>query len=415
MKIKPATLTGTVKAPPSKSMTHRMLITAALAKGTSIIENPLRSQDTDATIEALKKLGAKITDASEGLEIQGGTLQKPDMVLDCRESGTTIRLLTGVSSILNQPVTLDGAPQLRRRPNKPLLEALNQLGVKTSSNNGYPPLTVQGIIKGGEASIRGDISSQYISSILLAAPYAENPVTINVTTALESKPYVEMTIDAMTKAEVKPQTNPELTEIKVPVGAYQPKDAKVEGDWSSAAYMLAAGATAGKVHVDNLNLNSKQADREIIGILDMMGAYIKQNGNRVTTEQSILHPVNVDLSDCPDLFPITACLCAVAEGTSTLSGLGRLRLKESDRLLAMTTGLRNMGIKVETSETTATITGDKPRGANIDTYNDHRIAMSFAILAQTAIGETNIQNPDCVDKSYPEFWRDLTTIGAKLQ
>ncbi len=415
MRIKPATLTGTVQAPPSKSMTHRQLITAALSQGTSRIDSPLKSQDTQATIEALRKLGTMIKETMYGLEVKGGTISKPGSPLDCRESGTTMRLLTGVSSIITEPVTLDGAPQLRKRPNKPLLMALEQLGVKTSSNEGYPPITVQGGIRGGEAAIRGDISSQYISAVLLAAPYAENPVDLSVSTVLESKPYVEMTIDAMKKVGVKIQYNPDLTRIHVPCGRYKPRAAKVEGDWSSAAYLLAAGATTGKVHVDNLNMLSKQADREIIRILDEMGAYIKQNGNRVTTELSILSPVNVDLSDCPDLFPIVACLCAVADGESRLSGLGRLRLKESDRLSAMTTGLRNMGITVETDESTAIIHGGKPQGAVIDPHNDHRIAMSFAILAQVAEGETVIQNPSCVDKSYPRFWNDLEKIGATLQ
>lgn len=414
MRIKPATLHGTVEAPPSKSMTHRLLITSALGDGVSLLKNPLHSQDTEATAEALRKLGASIREADGEWGILGGIIHQPDTELDCRESGTTMRLLTGVSSIISEPVTLSGAPQLLKRPNKPLLEALEQLGVKTKSSDGYPPITVQGKIKGGTASIPGDVSSQFISAIMLAAPYAENPVDIEITTNLESKPYVEMTLDTMRKAGIKPQCSDDLLEIHVPNGMFTPRRARVEGDWSSAAYMLAAGAMAGKVHVDNLDLESKQADREIISVLDEMGAYIKQSGNRVTTELSRLSAIEVDLSDCPDLFPMVACLCAVAEGTSRLSGLGRLRLKESDRLSAMTAGLRSMGIEVTFDESSAQIKGGTPKGAVIDPYNDHRIAMSFAILAQTAEGVTTIQNPECVDKSYPEFWRDLGNIGAKL-
>lgn len=179
--------------------------------------------------------------------------------------------------------------------------------------------------------------------------------------------------------------------------------------------MIAAGVLAGKVHVDNLDLKSQQADREIISILEAMDAYIKISGNRVTTELSRISAVDFDLSDYPDLFPVVACLCASAEGTSNLSGLGRLRHKESDRLQAMTAGLKRMGIKVTVEDSTAQIKGGKPKGAIIDTYNDHRIAMSFAVLAQTAMGETIIQNPECVDKSYPRFWKDLAQIGAKLE
>jgi len=415
MRITPAILNGTVKAPPSKSMTHRLLITSALADGVSLLENPLQSQDTMATAEALRSLGASIRETHNGWGIMGGTIYQPDSVLDCHESGTTMRLLTGVSSIIKEPVTLNGAPQLQKRPNKPLLEALERLGVKTKSKGGYPPITVQGKIKGGTTSIRGDISSQFISAIILAAPYAENPVELKVTPHLESKPYVWMTIDAMRKAGVKPQCSADLSEIHVPNGRYKSRHTRVEGDWSSAAYMLAAGAIAGKVHVDHLDLKSQQADREIINILEAMDAYIKISGNRVTTELSRLSAVEFDLSDCPDLFPVVACLCASAEGTSILSGLGRLRLKESDRLHAMKAGLKRMGINVTVDDSTAQITGGNPKGAVIDTYNDHRIAMSFAVLAQTAMGETTIQNPECVDKSYPEFWEDLAQIGAKLE
>jgi len=415
MRITPAILNGIVKAPPSKSMTHRLLITSVLADGVSLLENPLQSQDTIATAEALRSLGASIRETHTGWGIMGGTIYQPDSVLDCHESGTTMRLLTGVSSIIKETVTLNGAPQLQKRPNKPLLEALERLGVKTQSKNGYPPITVQGKIKGGTVSIRGDISSQFISAIILAAPYAENPVELKVTPHLESKPYVWMTIDAMRKAGVTPQCSADLSEMHVPLGRYKPRRTRVEGDWSSAAYMLAAGAMAGKVHVDHLDLKSQQADREIINILEAMDAYIKISGKRVTTELSRLSAVEFDLSDCPDLFPVVACLCASAEGTSILSGLGRLRLKESDRLHAMKAGLKRMGINVTVDDSTAQIKGGKPKGAVIDTYNDHRIAMSFAVLAQTAVGETTIQNPECVDKSYPEFWKDLAQIGAKLE
>jgi len=414
MKIKPATLTGTVVAPPSKSMTHRLLITSALADGVSYITNPLQSRDTEATAEALSRLGARIRKTQSSWEVTGSQLQHPDSTLECRESGTTLRLLTGICSLLQAPVTLSGAPSLLRRPNKPLLEALKQLGVKTTSNNGFPPITVQGRMKGGKAGIRGDISSQFISSIMLAAPYAENPVDLEITTALESKPYVELTLEAMKKAGITPHCSHDLSHIHVPNGLYMPQKTRVEGDWSSAAYMLAAGAISGKVHVDNLEPASKQADHAIITILDEMGAYIKHKGNRVTTELSRLSAIPLDLSNYPDLFPIVSCLCAIAHGTSKLTGLARLRHKESDRLQAVTAGLRKMGIRVTIDGSAALIEGGTPRGAVIDPFNDHRIAMSFAVLAQAAHGETTIQNPECVDKSYPSFWRDLKRIGADL-
>ena len=412
--IKPTTLTGAVTAPPSKSMTHRHLITSALAEGVSLVEAPLRSDDTIATVDALRKLGITITDKGADWEVTGGTLTPPASILDCNESGTTLRLLTGLCSILAEPCTLTGAPSLQRRPNKPLLDALEQLGVKTTSQDGHPPLTVQGKMQGGSAEIRGDVSSQFISSIILAAPYAITPVDLTVTTQLESKPYVEMTIEAMKKSGINPLHSETLKEIHIPLGKYKPKRIRVEGDWSSAAFMLAAGAISGKVHVDNLEIGSCQADREIIHILEEMEAYIKFTGSRITTEKSDLAAIETDLSDCPDLFPIVACLCSVAEGESRLTGLARLKLKESDRVSAMMEGLQRMGLSITSHDDIVTIRGGEVHGAQIDSHNDHRIAMSFAVLAQVAKGETTIMNPECVSKSYPAFWADLEKIGARI-
>ena len=413
--IKPGCLTGTVSAPPSKSMTHRHLIVSALADGVSRLKNPLHSDDTLATVEGLRSLSIGISEKEGDWEIQGGTLTTPYATIDCNESGTTMRLLIGICSILDTPSTLSGASSLLKRPNKPLLDALKHLGVQTESNDGYPPVTVIGKMKGGQAEIRGDVSSQFISSILLAAPYAETPVNLRITTQLESKPYVEMTLDVMKKSGVKAQFSKNLDCFYVPNGKYTPLRTVIEGDWSSAAYMLAAGTLAGKVHADNLDLTSSQADKEIICLLDEMGAYIEIKGKRVTAEKSKLNALQADLSDCPDLFPIVACLCSVAEGTSKLTGLARLRIKESDRLAAVIEGLRKMRIDITGDNDSVRISGGLPHGAVIDPHNDHRIAMSFAVLSHAAEGETTILNPDCVSKSYPDFWEDLNQIGAKIR
>ena len=413
--LEPSTLTGTVSAPPSKSMTHRHLIISALANGMSIIESPLKSDDTIATVEALIQMGIAVTEKGDNWMMLGGTLSPPASEINCNESGTTMRLLTGLCSLFDEPCTLTGAPSLLRRPNQPLLDALGQLGVKTQSQDGYPPLTVQGKMRGGSASIRGDVSSQFISSLMLAAPYAENQVDISVTTPLESKPYVEMTLDAMKKYGVKPVHSENLDYIRVPLGRYYSKRLRVEGDWSSAAFLLAVGVVSGKVHVDNLDISSSQADKEIIRILEEMGAYIKFTGKRITTEKSKLSAIEADLSDSPDIFPIVACLCSLAEGESKLTGLGRLKLKESDRLTAVTEGLEKMGANITSTDSSVIIKGGSVHGATIDPHNDHRLAMSFAVLAQAAEGETTIMNSDCVSKSYPEFWTDLEKIGANIK
>jgi 3-phosphoshikimate 1-carboxyvinyltransferase len=404
---------GSVNAPPSKSMTHRHLITAALAEGVSVLESPLVCDDTVATVSGLKALGIEIREEGESWVVEGGQLTAPSGPIDCNQSGTTLRLLLGTCSLLEEECIITGAPQLLKRPNAPLLGALEQLGIQTESEGGYPPIKIKGKMKGGVAEIRGDVSSQFISSIILAAPYADEPVTIKVTTRLESKPYVQMTLDAMRRCGVRAISKQGGVEIKVPQGKYKPTRTRIEGDWSSAAFMLAAGALSGKVHVDNLDMDSSQADKEIMHALDLMGAQVKVKGNRVTTERSYLRGIEMDLSDSPDMFPIVSSLCAIAKGRSTLTGLGRLRLKESDRLQAMAEGLIAMGARIQVEGNTCIIEGGLLKGAVIDPHGDHRIAMSFAVLGTLADGETTINDRDCVNKSYPRFWDDLASLGAE--
>ena len=406
---------GSVEAPPSKSMTHRHLITAALAEGGSVLEKPLVCDDTVATVSGLKALGINIKKAGDQWLVEGGRIVAPSESINCNQSGTTLRLLLGICSLLDECCEVTGAPQLLKRPNAPLLEALEQLGVQTESEGGYPPIKIKGKMKGGITEIRGDVSSQFISSIILASPYAIEPVTVKVTTRLESKPYVQMTLDAMRRGGIKTISKQGFVEIKVPLGKYRPTRTRIEGDWSSASFMLAAGALSGKVHVDNLDIASGQADKEIMHALDLMGAHVKIKGKRVTAEKSILNGIKMNLSDCPDIFPIISSLCATAQGKSTLTGLGRLKIKESDRLSAMTEGLRKMGARIQVVDDTCTVEGGPLKGASIDPHGDHRIAMSFAVLGTVAEGETIINDPDCVRKSYPGFWDDLASLGAETR
>ena len=406
---------GSLEAPPSKSMTHRHLITASLAEGGSMLEKPLVCDDTVATVSGLKALGINIKEEGNQWIVEGEQITAPSEEINCNQSGTTLRLLIGTCSLLGEWCEVTGAPQLLRRPNAPLLKALEELGVQTKSEGGYPPIKIKGRMQGGITEIRGDVSSQFISSILLAAPYAVEPVTVKVTTRLESKPYVQMTLDVMRKSGIKVISKQDCVEMKVPLGKYRPTKTRTEGDWSSASFMLAAGALSGKIHVDNLEIESRQADKEIIQALNLMGAQVKVKGNRITTEKSILNGIEMDLRDCPDIFPVISSLCATAQGKSTLTGLGRLKLKESDRVEAMAEGLRRMGARIMVVNDTCIIQGGPLKGASIDPHGDHRIAMSFAVLGTFAEGETKINDPDCVSKSYPEFWDDLTSLGAETR
>jgi 3-phosphoshikimate 1-carboxyvinyltransferase len=283
------------------------------------------------------------------------------------------------------------------------------------SDGGLPPITVSGgKLKGGVASLPGDISSQFVTAILMVAPFAEKDVTVRVTTPLESKPYVLMTMDAMQWFGVTVGFDEAMREFQIFPQKYQPTKFSVEGDWTSASYPLAAGALAGRVQVTNLPAETMQGDRMIVDFIREMGGRVSGGHGWFTVSQSSLRPLAADLSDCIDLLPTAAILAAVADGTSRLTGLKRARIKESDRVQAVAEGLKNMDILVDEEPDSLTIVGGTPRGAVIDSKGDHRIAMAFSLLGAVA-GETIIEGAECVSKTYPEFWDMLTLLGGKVQ
>lgn len=409
-------IAGKVTAPSSKSMTHRALTCSALASGKSLIRSPLTSDDTEATSRVLRELGIMISVGSGSLEVHGGTLKAPKSELFCGESGTTLRFMTALCSLVEGSCTLTGGPSLSKRPVEPLLEALRQIGADCESEGGYPPVKVKGIGRIGDddVRIRGDVSSQFVSALLLVAP-RRNGMRINLTTPLESKPYVKMTMDTQRAFGVTVQASDNMRSYLIKKQAYRPVEMTVEGDWSSSANILAAGALAGKVAVENLNPKSSQADTAIIDILKTLGARMQKTGRRIIVEKSDLRAIEVDLSDSPDIFPVTASLCATASGVSFLRGLRRLRFKESDRVAVMMEGLQKMGVGLRLEEDVLMIEGGRPEGGTIDSHNDHRIAMAFSVLGLVSEGETTILDAGCVSKSYPQFWENMETIGADIR
>jgi 3-phosphoshikimate 1-carboxyvinyltransferase len=408
---------GTLEAPSSKSMTHRALICSALAKGESVIRSPLISDDTLATRWILEFLGAEVSGNDEEWKVKGGSLKEPYAELDCGESGTTIRFMTAVCSLVDGVCKLTGGQSLSRRPMEPLVDGLKQLGVNIDSKGGLPPIIVKGRgrIRGGEAAIRGDISSQFVSALLLVAPLADRNTVIKITTQLESKPYVSMTMDTQRLYGVEVEASEDMTEFKIARQSYVPVDLTVEGDWSSAAFLLAAGALTGDVTLGNLNMDSEQADKAILDILKSMGAIVECRGSSINVREAKLRSVSMDILDCPDLFPVVTSLCTMASGTSTLTGIRRLQFKESDRIAAMAEGLKRMGVRTTLDGDTFTIEGGKPKGSTISPHHDHRIAMAFTVLGLVADGETTITNAECVSKSYPGFWDDMESIGAEIR
>lgn len=384
IKIFPSIVSGSVIAPPSKSITHRAIIVAALAKGISVIKNVLLSDDTKYTINALQQLGIKIEKNKTLLTIHGtgGKLTAPKKPLYVGNSGSTLRMITAVASITKSETLIAGVKRLHERPIQDLIEALKQ-------------------IETGKVTINGSKSSQYITALLLIAPFAKKTVKIIIDGELRSKPYITLTIDIMKTFGVKVKNN-NFKEFVVEKGQkYQPKNYTVEGDYSSASYFFAATAiTKGKITVENLNLNSSQGDKYFLNILQQMND---------------LSGVTIDMNDYPDIVQTLAVVAAFAKGETVIKNIGHLRDKETDRITATFNELQKMGIKVQMTKNTLIITGGQPKGAVIDTYNDHRMAMAFAIAALNTTGETVIQNAEVVNKSYPNFWNDLKKIGAKIE
>jgi len=413
--ISKSKVVGSVTVPSSKSYTIRGLMCAALARGTSEIVNPLGSDDTEAATEVLGKVGVSIRQLEDCWEVSGGQFHQANSDLFCRESAATFRFMTAVSALLPGRHHLTAGPTLSLRPVGLLVEALRQLGINCSSEGGFPPVTVDGEgLRGGTTELPGDISSQFVTALLLVAPRTKEEMTIRLTTPLESAPFVLMTLDTMQWFGVSVAFSEGMDTFQVVPQPYKPTRYQVEGDWSSASYPLALGAFAGEVTINNLSPESLQADRKILELLQDMGASVIVKGNSVTVRKSRLKAIKADLSNCIDLLPTVAVLAANADGTSHLTGIGRARLKESDRVAAVREGLERMAVPVSVEEDRMTITGEPPKGAVIDSKDDHRIAMAFALLG-TVAGETVIEGAECVSKTYPEFWEEMRSLGAEVQ
>jgi len=419
-----ANLSGTVRAPPSKSLTHRALIAAALSEGRSEIREPLICDDTLATIHACRMLGTEIARIEEdAFEVHGrGKPLTPRDVIDCRDSGSTMRFLTPVCALAEGISVLTGGESLRSRPMQPILKALRQLGVECYSSlpDGHPPIIVfGGGIEGGETSMRGDVSSQFVSGLLFAAPMARSDTDILVSTPLESKPYVRITVDTLREHGVAVEVQQDCSRFHLPSGqTYSPSDHAIEGDYSSAAFLLAAAAiTNSHLRVNNLKPNSSQADQVIVGLLEKMGVQIGVGRGFVEVRgvEDDLRPVDVDLRDSPDLVPVCAVLSSIALGESVIRGVERLRFKESDRISALSQELTKLGAKVTALDGALKIEGRRRlRGAELNAQGDHRIAMACVVAALKAEGTTMIHGAECISKSYPDFVRDIMLLGGQV-
>ncbi len=383
-----------------------------LRSGQSLI-----SGDTLATLKGVEKLGAIVRLDGDICHMRGGKLKAPDSEIDCQNSGTTLRLLTGIASLLPYAITLTGDTSLQQRPMKPMMNALTEMGVQCTSarGDGNPPITIKGPNRGRWAHIKGDISSQFISSLLISSAIKEIDTELVITSPMKSKPYVDITIDMMARFGVRCDGTKNGYHV---LGGqrYQPRDYKIPGDYSSAAFPLVAGALAGRVSIDGLDQNDKQGDRKIIDIMKAFGAEVRWNGGALESSKSDLHGAEVDMGDSPDIFPIVAVLATQAKGGSRLFNAEHLRFKESDRIKTTSMFLRAMGAEVEEKEDGLIVQGPcRLKGKTIESFGDHRILMAAAVAALVSEGTTTITDANCYEISYPNFRQDMVSLGASAE
>ncbi len=420
-----STVAGEVQAPPSKSYTHRAILAAGYADSAEV-HGPLVSADTRATMRAVEAFGGTVEYREDGnlLAVEGfaGNPETPADVVDCANSGTTMRLVTAAAGLAPGLTVLTGDESLRSRPQKPLLQAIEQLGGRAESTrgNGRAPLVVGGPMTGGSAAIPGDVSSQFVTALLMAGPQTDAGIDIVLQTDLKSAPYVDITLEVLDDFGVRARK----TGRGFSVGGFQQYDPPggeyhVPGDFSSMSYLLAAGAVAG---ADGVTVTgaypSAQGDQAIVDILREMGGDVEwdRESGEITVRESALDGVEVSVADTPDLLPTIAVLGAAADGTTHITDAEHVRLKETDRVRAMAEALGRMGASVDEREAELVVHGgdSELQGASVDGRKDHRIVMALSVAGLVAEGSTTIAGCEHVDVSYPGFFDVLAGLGAEV-
>jgi 3-phosphoshikimate 1-carboxyvinyltransferase len=393
------------------------MVLALLADGRSTLRNALISGDTLATLRAIQQLGGDVKVKGDVCMVRGGELICPEDVIDAENSGTTIRLIAGVASLLPCTTVLTGDESIRQRPMQPLIDALVELGVQCASleADGKAPLVLHGPNEGKTAHIRGDVSSQFISSLIISSPVKEVDTDVVLTTPLKSRPYIDITLEMI--GEFGAECEVLEDSFHIPGRQfYNPIEYVIPGDYSSAAFPLVAGAIAGSASVDGLDPKDKQGDKRVVEILKDFGARIDSTGGRMSASSERLRAREVDLADSPDLFPIVCVLATQAKGRTRIYNAEHVRLKESDRIQSTTAFLRMMGAEVKETKDGCVVDGPcKLKGAEVESLGDHRILMAAAVAALVADGETVISDGECYKISYPSFVQDMRALGANME
>jgi 3-phosphoshikimate 1-carboxyvinyltransferase len=418
--IHPSQLKGIIQAPASKSSMQRACAAALLSKGTSTIYNPGHSNDDNAALDIIQRLGAIVDVDSSELRVQSQGIHPISKEIHCGESGLSIRMFTPIVALCDQEITISGSGSLEARPMDFFDEILPQLGVKIKSNDGKLPMTVKGPLIPANIEVDGSLSSQFLTGLLMAYSAAgASSVSIKVKD-LKSKPYIDLTLDVMKQFGMNVPENKNYKEF---VFHPEPTDDSrltthqytVEGDWSGAAFLLVAGTIAGSITVRGLNLSSTQADKAIMDALMSANAAIATEAKGIQSHPGGLRGFEFDATDCPDLFPPLVALAAYCKGETKLTGVRRLKNKESNRAITLQDEFDLMGVKIEIQDDLMIIQGGGiVKGADVHSHHDHRIAMACAVAALGANSETVIEKSQAVKKSYPDFYFDLKTLGANV-
>jgi len=411
LKLENNALQGTITIPPSKSAAHRALICASLAKGESKLSNVGNSKDIEATISALKSLGASIIE-KDNLLLVKGALTNTNTEVFCGESGSTLRFLIPVALMNEGSYSFKGQGRLMQRPLEEYFKIFNQNNIHHYMSE--DSLHVQGVLSGGEYKIRGNISSQYITGLLLALPLAETDSKIIIEGELESRSYVDMTIEMQSTFGVKIEETSDGFFIKGKQ-EYKPKDIEIEGDFSQAAFWIVANALGSDIKLKGLKKESLQGDKVMLKIAEQAGCKSVFEDDFIHNNGKAELPICADVADCPDIVPILAVLCCALKGKSEIVNAARLRLKESDRLAAITKELSKLGAQIiEESDQLIINGGFALLGGEVECHNDHRIAMALAIASQLCSTPVIINGAECVGKSYPDFWAHYKMLGGKV-
>jgi 3-phosphoshikimate 1-carboxyvinyltransferase len=412
--VHPSHLNGSAKAPPSKSLTQRAIAAGLLAHGTTVVRNPSYCSDAVAAISMAEALGATITKNHDSITVEAGLRPASATVtLHCGESGLAMRMFSPIAALSGSQTTFTGGGSLAVRPVNMIADALSQLGVMVETTGGLIPFTLKGELSGGRAVIDGSAGSQLLTGLLMALPLLKRDSEI-VVHNLKSKPYINLTLKLLSDFGITVENHDFIRFTIKGNQAYKAHEYLVEGDWSGAAFLLAAGAISGDICVNNLKSDSLQADRAMLDVLKMAGAVLKTDGNSIRISKTDLRAFAFNATDSPDLFPPLAVLAAYSSGTSRIGGVGRLEHKESNRSKTIIEVLNSINIRAHAEKDDLVIKGGEVRGAEVSSYNDHRIAMMAAVAALGSRGEVIINGSEAVSNSFPDFFDTLRGCGAMI-